>query len=200
MEEKISLESEGKAIQDISKILKPLDIASKKNVVEYVFKSLGLNQHLDHSNDTTPEKSSVSNSIFAQQNEPLTKVMDIRSFAIQKKPKTTVQKIALVGFYLSEIAKEDEKAEQFRVNDIEKYFKQAGFKLPANVSVELSRTKDAGYIEKTQKGKYKLNPVGYNLIAYTLPDQSNSKKNKSHKKMTKKPGKKKLRLKRKSKS
>ena len=201
MEEKISLESEGKAIQDISKILKPLNIDSKKNVVEYVFKSLGLNQSLGYSINSTPKKNSVSDLPFLRQNESPTKTkqqkyVDIRSLATQKKPKTTAQKIALVGFYLSEIAKGDEKTEQFHANDIEKYFKQAGFRLPANISIELSRTKNAGYIEHTKKGKYKINPVGYNLIAYVLPSKLRSQKPKARTKVAKKSSKKKLKSKR----
>ena len=203
MEEKINLESEGKAIQDISKILKPLNTVSKKKVIEYVFKRLGLNQDLDYLSNATPEKSPVSEISSLQQNKHLTKnnqreVLDVRSFADQKKPKTTSEKLALVGYYLSELAKGDEKTEQFNAKDIEKYFKQAGFRLPANIPGELSRAKNAGYIEKVKKGIYKLNPVGYNLIVHTLPGQSNSKIAKPRKKLTNKTSQKKLRQKKRS--
>ena len=202
MKEKANLEHEGKAIQDISKILRPLNMVSKKNVMEYVSKSLGFNENLNHSNSIIPQKSSIFEFPAPKQSKSPTKtgqkeIMDIRSLAEQKKPRTATEKIVLVGFYLSEIAKGSEKTEQFSSNQIEKYFKQAKFKLPANIFVELNRAKLAGYIENAQRGKYKLNPVGYNLIAYNLPEKSILRKT-NFKKTAIKKSSKKIRLKKRS--
>lgn len=183
MEERVTLESEAEAIKGISKILKPLNTASQKNVVGYVFKHLGLEAQLGYSGDVDSPNSVPFDSSLTSQNklpkETVNRIKDIRSFADEKNPRTVIEKIILVGFYLSEIAQNDEKTEQFDSKHIKTYFKQAGFKLPINISTELARAKDAGYIEIAQKGKpykYKLNPVGYNLIAHSLPGKSNSRK------------------------
>ena len=54
--------------------------------------------------------------------------------------------------------------------DLEKYFKQAGFPLPKAVGQTLVDAKSAGYMDASStRGRYKLNPVGHNLIAHSLP-------------------------------
>jgi hypothetical protein len=75
---------------------------------------------------------------------------------------------ALVAFYVSELAPVGERNQAIAKADIEKYFKSAGFKLPANAHFTLVNAKNAGYLDAIGGGKYKLNPVGYNLVAHRL--------------------------------
>jgi hypothetical protein len=55
------------------------------------------------------------------------------------------------------------------VDDMIKYFKQAGFTLPKKPQFLLVNAKNAGYFDSAGTGKYRLNPVGYNLVAHNLP-------------------------------
>jgi hypothetical protein len=43
----------------------------------------------------------------------------------------------------------------------------------------LNNTKKAGYIEVVDRGAYKLNPVGYNLVAHGMPNSDNGKRKKT---------------------
>jgi len=76
---------------------------------------------------------------------------------------------ALVAYYLSEVAPEGESREAITASDVEKYFKQAGFKLPKSIQQTLPNAAAAGYFDAEGNGRYRLNPVGYNLVAHGLP-------------------------------
>jgi hypothetical protein len=96
--------------------------------------------------------------------------MDIRSFRELKQPASGQEMAAILAFYLSEHVREDERRAGISPSDVEKYFKQAGFPLPARSRSVLFNAKTAGYLEEAPtRGEYKLSPVGYNLVKYRLP-------------------------------
>ncbi len=95
--------------------------------------------------------------------------VDIKSLKQQKQPSSANEMAALVAFYLSETAPEDDRKTAVEQEDMIKYFKQAGFPLPKVTKVLLTNAKNAGYFDAVGSGKYRLNAVGYNLVAYNLP-------------------------------
>jgi hypothetical protein len=76
---------------------------------------------------------------------------------------------AVVAYYLSEIAPSHERKDAINASDLQKYFKQAGFKLPKSIPQALPNAAAAGYFDSTGSGLYRLNPVGYNLVVHGLP-------------------------------
>jgi len=92
---------------------------------------------------------------------------------------------ALVAYYLSEIAPENERKGEINASDLERYFKQARFKLPKAISQALPNAAAAGYFDSTGNGLYRLNPVGYNLVVHGLP-RIDGNKNPSSKRPKKK--------------
>jgi hypothetical protein len=94
---------------------------------------------------------------------------DIRSLKDQKQPQSANEMAALVAYYVSEAMSGSEKKDAVDVNDMVKYFKQGNFRLPANPKMILVNAKNAGYFDAVGSGGYKLNPVGYNLVAHSLP-------------------------------
>ena len=97
------------------------------------------------------------------------KSVDIRSLKEQKQPKSAKQMACIVAYYLQELAADGERKETISTQDLEKYFKQAGFKLPKVLEQVLSDAKASGYFESAGRGEYRLNAVGYNLVAHSLP-------------------------------
>jgi len=73
---------------------------------------------------------------------------------------------AIVAYYISEIAG---IKHTISTADIERYFKQAAFKLPKKIQQTLPNAAAAGYFEAEGNGAYRLNPVGYNLVVHGLP-------------------------------
>ncbi|MDQ2911349.1 MAG: hypothetical protein M3R39_10120 [Actinomycetota bacterium] len=76
---------------------------------------------------------------------------------------------AVVAYYLSETAPPDERQDAVTVADIEKYFKQANYRLPTRIDMTLHNGVAAGYFDRTGRGQFRLNPVGFNLVTQTLP-------------------------------
>ena len=98
---------------------------------------------------------------------------------------------ALVAYYLSELAPEAEQKEEITAADLEKYFKQAAFKLPRSMQQTLPNAAAAGYFDGAGSGRYRLNPVGYNLVVHGLPRGHDVKKSTRPKRSSKKVKKKK---------
>src|ERR1051326_3039754 len=73
----------------------------------------------------------------------------------------------LVAYYLAELS--PEKKETVNVEDLQKYFKQGAYPLPAIVRFALTNAKDSGYLEPVSRGEYRLTSVGHNLVAHEMP-------------------------------
>ena len=82
-------------------------------------------------------------------------------------PKSANEMAALVAYYVSELAPAGDRQSEISKTDIERYFKSAGFSLPADAGFTLVNAKNAGYLE-AGSGQYKLNPVGYNLVVHRM--------------------------------
>jgi hypothetical protein len=95
---------------------------------------------------------------------------DIRTFAEEKKPRSANEMAAVTGYYLEYLAPEQDRKSEINAADIKKYFHQANFRLPAKAVMTLVNAKNAGYFDAgSTRATYRLNPVGYNLVAHRLP-------------------------------
>lgn len=97
------------------------------------------------------------------------KQTSIRDLMQEKQPESSNQMAALVAYYLSELAPEADRKAAITSADLERYFKQAGFKLPSALYNTLPNAASAGYFDTVGRGLYRLNPVGYNLVVHGLP-------------------------------
>lgn len=99
-------------------------------------------------------------------------IIDIKTLKEEKKPTTAIEMTCLVAYYLENYSTESEKKSNITTIDLEKYFKQASYPLPKVPKQALIDAKSAGYFDSVGKGLYKLNPVGYNLVAHKLPKKN----------------------------
>lgn len=192
-----NIDSELKAIRTLLSTLEPLEKEARKRVIDYVFQRLDISHKTNVIKQPSATEESLSaNLAFKQTSENIKSIpKDIRSLAKEKNPSNDVERATLVAFYLSELAIEPEKKDEINFEDITKYFKQAGFPIPSRPRQVLVNTKNAGYIDSAgNRGTYKINPVGYNLVAYTLPSSGSGSK------VTRKKSKKKLKANKQKKS
>lgn len=169
----------GKAIDQILHALDGLDDASRETALVAVCRQLqiGLGQGLPAQPILVEPPSGVADVIKAQPatvaSPPATpaKRIDIRSFKEEKNPSSARQMACVVAFYLRELAPEAEQKETINTSDLEKYFKQAGFRLPVKISQILIDAKASGYFDSPARSEYKLNAVGHNLVAHGLPER-----------------------------
>jgi hypothetical protein len=101
-------------------------------------------------------------------------VRDVRSLKEQKAPRSANEMAAVVAYYLAEVVSPEQRTESVSSADMEKYFKQASYPLPKKLNMLLPNAAAAGYFDAVSRGQYKLNPVGHNLVAHTLPAGSAS--------------------------
>ena len=155
------------AMASILGALNGLDGESIQRVLHYVFGRLSL----PRSNQLSvlqPVSAVATPSAVRDVGHPI-RQPSIRDLKDEKKPESSNQMAALVAYYLSEAAPESERKDAINTSDLEKYFKQAGFKLPKVLSQALPNAAAAGYFDASGNGLYRLNPVGYNLVVHGLP-------------------------------
>lgn len=175
------------AMNEIIASLSKLDDGQRQRVIKYVLERFG-SPSFEQTGFPAVSPAPQLNQFTGIENNPSTRVVDIRTFKEEKSPRSAIQMVVLVAFYLQEIAPSNERKMTVDSGDIEKYFKQASYKLPSgkNGAVDtLTNAKKAGYLEIADRGTYKLNPVGYNLIAHSLPNGDGEKKRKARTKVKK---------------
>lgn len=94
---------------------------------------------------------------------------NIRSFKEQKQPSTAIEMASVMAYYLQNYAAGEDHKTEIIAADITKYFVQANYPLPNRPSQLLIDAKAAGYFDSSGRGSYKLNAVGHNLVAHSLP-------------------------------
>lgn len=161
---KSSADRELAAISSILQALDGLDGESIQRVLDYVFGRLSIAAPKHVKAVTTVAPHGATSAEPSHVRRP-----SIRDLKEEKQPESSNQMAALVAYYLSEIADDSERKEAVNTADLEKYFKQASFKLPKSLPQTLSNATAAGYFDPTGSGLYKLNAVGYNLVAHGLP-------------------------------
>ena len=187
-------DKELKAITSIMEALTGLDQSAQERSINYVLERLSLAKQPQakpaNISVLPPEKEqgstfNVSDDILQDRQ------VDIKTLKDEKQPNSANQMAVLVAYYLQEVAPQPDRKEFIDSEDVNKYFKQAQYNpLPKKAILTLNNAKNAGYLDTTgENGKFRLNPVGYNLVAYNMPQESGVRKNKSTK--TKKSKKKK---------
>lgn len=157
------------AIGTILRVLDGLDGESIQRVLDYVFSRLSLSSKrlsLGATLTVSPPEATVSTTSHGK------RFVSIRDLKEEKQPDSANQMAAIVAFYYAELSPEEERKDSISTADLEKGFKQAGFKLPSSIRSALTNAAAAGYLDSIGNGQYKLNPVGYNLVAHALPRES----------------------------
>jgi hypothetical protein len=169
------------AIKAILDALDGLDSDAIQRVLDYVFGRLSISRIPTY----TPVQSGIvtgSGVIDLTSGAPsdvaAERVPSIRDLKNAKQPSSANQMAALVAYYLSEVVKGPERKSTVTATDMGKYFKQAGFKLPNRLGMTLPNAAAAGFFDSVGSGEYKLNAVGYNLVAHALPRDSSKSSDK----------------------
>lgn len=164
------LDAELQAIATLLTALEPLSNEARVNVVTYVFRRLGIEflaPSVRHATRAVADFAATDHPAFDPE---AAGVIDIRSFKEEKQPKTASEMVAVAAYYLAHLAPPDERRDYIVADDIRRYFLQAVFPLPsAPPHMTLVNAKNAGYVDARERGQYRLNPVGYNLVTNKLP-------------------------------
>jgi hypothetical protein len=137
------LKAELEAISSMVATLEPLSAATRANVIDYVFRRLGItlpSAHGGHSAASPVERLPQPGAAFSNPGEAggraHTKlsggtVVDLLTLKEEKQPANTNEMVALVAYYLAHEAPATERREQITAEDVTRCFREARFPLPA---------------------------------------------------------------------
>ncbi len=167
-----NIDKELTAIKAIIGALTELDADARQRVLGYAIVHLQIilaPNRVDPTRVDQFEHSRQPIELAREQDQIPSRLHDIRSLKAEKRPSSDVEMATVVAFYLKTLAPEDERRDTVGAEDIEKYFVQAGYPLPSDHRYTLPNAKKSGYLESAERGRYKLNSVGHNLVVHGLP-------------------------------
>ena len=182
----------GQAIDEAINALVPLDEGNRLTAIRAVCENLNI-PLIEHEAVTSLSQQTTSTPPYTPA-QPPDIPQDIKSLKEQKQPTADTEMAAIVAYFLAEVAPQEERKGTINQEDLQTYFRQAHYPLPKVIRVTLPNAKRAGYFDSApEAGEYKLNAVGYNLVAHNLPRAPGStpKKSTTKKATTKKTTKKK---------
>ena len=162
------IDKEIEAIKRVLSALEPLRPEVRTSVLRYVTGRLQMPQQpVQASEQAVPAGSAtgLGESAIGQKSSQT----HIKEFKEQKKPRYAIEMAAVVAYYLQDLAPPKERKDRISTRDVETYFKIAEFKLPTKSQFTLPNARAAGYFDAVGNGEYKLNAVGHNLVAHSLP-------------------------------
>jgi hypothetical protein len=162
----------GQAIDEMAKALNGLDDPSKSIAIKAVCELFSIaidSSPLQNKEDKQQLTTGRQEEIPPKDRQSGLSQIDIRSLKEQKAPSSAVEMVCIMAYYLENHAPQNERKNIISSADISKYFRQAPYPLPKYAAQVLVDAKFAGYFDSVSHGKYKLNPVGHNLVVHTLP-------------------------------
>jgi hypothetical protein len=101
-----------------------------------------------------------------------TTVTDIKAFVVAKAPKSDVQFAATVAYYYRFEAPPANRRETIDGDTLQEAARLAGRTRLSNPAQTLRNAKNLGYLDGGSPGEFAINSVGENLVAMTLPGNS----------------------------
>src|SRR2546430_4762035 len=94
---------------------------------------------------------------------------DIKTFVDSKKPKSDVQFAAVVAYYYRFEASVESRRDFIDAQVLQDAARLAGRRRPPKPLATLNNAKNLGYLDSSERGQFRINSVGENLVAMTLP-------------------------------
>ena len=180
------------AVRIVVETLEPFDSKDRERIIRWAKEKLEMPTPAQ-SNGTTQQQATV---------QPARAQKDIKTFVSEKAPSSDRQLAAAVAYYYAFEAPTNEQKESIDKDDlIEACRKVGGRRRPTNPGQTLRNAAHAGYLDRVETGKYRLNAVGENLVAMVLPGGGRAATRQAKKKVAKRkasPKKKKATKKKKS--
>lgn len=100
---------------------------------------------------------------------------DIETFVKAKNPTSDVQFVATIAYYYRFEAPETERKETIISADLQEACRKVNRKRLNDPTTTLSNAYKLGLLDKgSERGSYRINSVGENLVAMTLPQQAST--------------------------
>lgn len=158
------------AVRLVIAAIEPFDLKERERIIRWATEKLGM--------ATSPAATSgtAGLGLAAQPGAPLSAgpavLKDIKSFVLQKNPRSDNQLAAVVAYFHHFEAPPSERKESIGKEDLIDACRKSDRKRPKRPEQVLVNTYHAGLLDKAgTAGQYRLNSVGENLVAMVLPEQ-----------------------------
>lgn len=155
------------AVRKVIEALTPFNKDDQERIVRWAREKLGLSPSFE--SISIHAQGSASRQSSSAPSSATGNVITLREFVEQKQPKADVHFVAVVAYYYQFEAKESERKTSITATNLQeacRLAKRSRFKDPG---VPLLNAFKVGYVDKVERGSYRLNSVGENLVAMALP-------------------------------
>jgi hypothetical protein len=154
------------AVRIIISTLEPFDPQSRERILRWCREKLGLTPEVSAPQAAAPSRSGEGIELAPGP-------QDIRNFIRAKRPGSDPQFVAAVAYYYQFEAPEAERKNTIDGEDVIDACRKLGRNRPARVAQTMVNACTSGVIDRAgQRGRYKLNAMGENLVAMRLPEQN----------------------------
>lgn len=175
------------AAKAISELLKDMEKERQQRVLRWVAESLDIVLHVRPGapHDITAGTTSAEASVSSLPTYPIDgRPIDVKSFVESKSPKNDIQFATAIAYYYRFEAPVDDRLEAISAEVLQNSTRLAGHARFAKPLMTLNNAKKQGYLDAADRGFFKINSVGENLVAMTLPGSTIGTKPKSKPKVT----------------
>ena len=166
------------AVRAVVAALEPFEHKDRDRILRWACEKLGMQMPSATTAATLPDggvsrRATRSEPEIAPQSDPLKPSgggSDIRSFILEKAPKSDSHFAATVAYYYQFEAAAGERKESIDKDDLIDACRKSDRKRPARPAQVLVDTFRGGLLDRGERGRYRLNSVGENLVAMVLPD------------------------------
>lgn len=158
------------AAEEIKLILQGRDQAEQERIMRWVNESLGLKTiaPLPAPSATPSPAAAVSPAVPPPAHAPTT-IKDIRTFVADKAPKTDIHLATTIAYFYSFVAPKDQRKESVTPKDLDDACRLARGCSLKRALITLNNAVRLGLLNRADRGHFKINSVGENLVAMTLP-------------------------------
>ena len=157
----------------VSEQLQHLDKDRQHRILRWVAESLGITLPAEnlHAARLTADADIAARESSAARRAAAT---DIRTFVETKRPKSDVQFATVVAYYYRFEAPDEQRQDSIStkvLQDAARLADRSRLKKANLTLITLNNAKNLGYLDSAGRGTFKINTVGENLVAMTLPSQ-----------------------------
>lgn len=163
------------AAKAVADQLKGMEKERQHRILRWVAESLNLDLGLHEARDErTGGKASTLGSGISENLDPQRAVRpqrppDIKTFVDSKRPKSDVQFAAVVAYYYRFEASAENRRDSINAEALRDAARLSGRRQSPKPLMTLNNAKRLGYLDSPERGQFRINSVGENLVAMTLP-------------------------------
>ncbi|HZO82340.1 MAG TPA: hypothetical protein VFB33_11660 [Candidatus Binataceae bacterium] len=162
------------AVRTIVSALEPFEPDDQRRIIRWSMEKIGLSAPTADERREAPSPRSDEERDVTDKPHP-TGIRDIRTFISEKNPTTDNQFAAAVAYYYRFKAAESERKDSITAEDLQEACRRVGRRRLNRPSQTLVNAHAVGLVDKAERGSYRINAVGENLVAMTLPSGATTK-------------------------